>query len=466
MIAPGQLLEPAPLACEYTSCQGAYAIAHRRDPQENAIESALQPGHFIAWNQESGFVAGLERVEREIAAMVSDDGPLRASRLYEIFIAACFLKADQIDSEWEFGRFIAELACGWIRARQEAEASAESTARTLLSWMDRDDYGFFNDLGSDAAKVLDRPGLAAFEKEVRGRFEEDCKKQKDQSGGYPQNRWAQILRSIYAQKHSVDEYLAVAERTGLTLADCATVASMFEARRKLGDALRWIERGISLEAQHPLGNNAGCNLAGRRRALLKKLGRGQEALECAWAEFEKRPGAFAYDELMRYIPKRDRTGWHENAMKAAERGDLASLVDLLVKVKEAGRLADRLEGASDRELEELSHYTTQPAAKALAQSHPAVAAKVFRALCMRTLKAAKSKYYDAALAHLKEARKCYLAAGFEHKWEGLALEIRRDHLRKSSFMPGFNAIIAGKSAPMEVSFLDRARWRWAAKTKV
>ena len=411
-------------------------------------------------------MAGLERVEREIAAMVSDDGPLRASRLYEIFIAACFLKADQIDSEWEFGRFIAELACGWIRARQEAEASAESTARTLLSWMDRDDYGFFNDLGSDAAKVLDRPGLAAFEKEVRGRFEEDCKKQKDQSGGYPQNRWAQILRSIYAQKHSVDEYLAVAERTGLTLADCATVASMFEARRKLGDALRWIERGISLEAQHPLGNNAGCNLAGRRRALLKKLGRGQEALECAWAEFEKRPGAFAYDELMRYIPKRDRTGWHENAMKAAERGDLASLVDLLVKVKEAGRLADRLEGASDRELEELSHYTTQPAAKALAQSHPAVAAKVFRALCMRTLKAAKSKYYDAALAHLKEARKCYLAAGFEHKWEGLALEIRRDHLRKSSFMPGFNAIIAGESAPREASFLDRARWRWAAKTKV
>jgi hypothetical protein len=85
---------------------------------------------------------------------------------------------------------------------------------------------------------------------------------------------------------------------------------------------------------------------------------------------------------------------------------------------------------------------------------------------MRTLKAAKSKYYDAALAHLKEARKCYLAAGLEHKWEGLALEIRRDHFRKSSFMPGFNSIIAGESAAREASFLDRARWRWAAKTKV
>ena len=465
MMTPRHLLEPAPLAWEYPSCEGAYAIARRRDPQESMIESALQPGHFIAWNQESAFVADLEGVEREIAAIVDND-PQRASGLYETFIAACFLKADQIDSEWGFGRFVAELACGWIRARQAAQASAESTGRTLLLWMDRDDYGFFNDLGSDAPKVLVGPGLAAFEKEVHGRFEEDCRKQKDQSGGYLQNRWAQILRSIYAQKQSVDEYLAVAERTGLTPADCATVASMFEARRKLGDALGWIERGIALEAQHPLGNNAECNLAGRRRALLKKLGRGQQALESAWAEFEKHSGAFAYDELMRYVPKRDRTGWHEKAIKAAERGDLASLIDLLVKVKEAGRLADRLKGASDRELEELSHYTTEPAARALAQSHPAVAAKVFRALCVRTLKAAKSKYYDAALAHLEEARKCYLAAGLEHKWEGLALEIRRDHFRKSSFMPGFNAIIAWKRAPIEVSFLDRARWRWAAKTKV
>ena len=458
-------MNPAPLAWEYPSCEGAYVIARRRDPQESMIESALQPGHFIAWNQENAFVADLESTEREIAAMVAN-APQRATSLYETFIAACFLKADQIDSEWEFGRFIAELACGWIGARQAAEAGAESTVRTLLSWMDRDDYGFFNDLGSDASKVLNGPGLAAFEKEVRGRFEEDCRRQKDQSGGDPRNRWGQILMSIYVQKHSVDEYLAVAEQAGLTPFDCATVASMFEARRKLGDALRWIERGIALEAQHPLGRNAECNLVGRRRALLKKLGRGQEALESAWAEFEKRLGAFAYDELMGYVPKRDRTGWHEKAMKAGGRGDLASLIDLLVKVKEAGRLADRLEGANDRELEQLSHYTTEPAAKALAQSHPAVAARVFRALCMRTLKAAKSKYYDAALAHLKEARKCYLAAGLEQKWEGLSLEIRRDHFRKSSFMPGFNAVISGESAPRDASFLDRARRRWAAKTTV
>src|SRR6266702_2109439 len=148
---------------------------------EKVIESALEPGDFIAWNQESAFVVGLEDVERELAALRSSD-PARAGRLYETFIAACYLKVDEIDSEWEFGRFVGEVALGWIRARQAAGADPEATAKTLLEWMDRDDYGFFNDLGSDAGKVLDRPGLAAFERQVRSRFEAACGTRKAQTG--------------------------------------------------------------------------------------------------------------------------------------------------------------------------------------------------------------------------------------------------------------------------------------------
>jgi hypothetical protein len=65
---------------------------------------------------------------------------------------------------------------------------------------------------------------------------------------------------------------------------------------------------------------------------------------------------------------------------------------------------------------------------------------------MRTLRAAKSKYYDVALEHLEAARKSYLDAGLDRQWEALALEIRWDHYRKFRFMPGFNPIVAGKSA--------------------
>jgi len=439
-------------------------MVRRRDALETAIESALQPGRLIAWNQENTFVAGLEEVERDIAALAHSD-PMRAVRLYEAFIAASYLKADEIDSEWAFGHFVAKLAGGWIRARWAGGADHGETAKTLLSWIDRDDYGFFNDLGSDAAEVLDVEGLAAFEKEVHDRFEKARGNQNDQSGGYSGDHWAQTLKSIHARQGSVEKYLAVAELNGLTPDDCAAVAFMLEAKRRLDDALIWIERGVAMEGSQRFTAHAGNNLAGMRRALLKKLGRGQEALDSAWAEFEKCPGMCAYEELMRYVPKPHRGAWHETAMAAAERGDLGPFIELCVKAKQTDRLAKRLECASDRELEGLSHYVTEPAATAVAKTHPAVAARVFRALCMRTLKAAKSKYYGAALAHLEQARRCYLAADREQQWEGLALEIRRDHSRKSSFMPGFDAIVSGKRARLEPSFLDRARWQWSSKGK-
>ena len=48
----------------------------------------------------------------------------------------------------------------------------------------------------------------------------------------------------------------------------------------------------------------------------------------------------------------------------------------------------------------------------LAKAHPEVAARVFRALGMRILKAKKSKYYAAALSHFEDVD-CYRQAGHE-----------------------------------------------------
>jgi hypothetical protein len=107
-----------------------------------------------------------------------------------------------------------------------------------------------------------------------------------------------------------------------------------------------------------------------RRALLAKLGRGREALDSAWAEFQAHPSKFTYDELIRYVPKSERGSWHEKAMAASEQGDLASLIELWLGVKETERLVERLNRVSDAELEGLSHYVTEPAAKHLARTHP------------------------------------------------------------------------------------------------
>ena len=121
-------------------------MTKRRDPMDRAIESALQAGHFIGWNQGTAFVSGLENLEGEIAAL-SANSPARAAALYEAFIAACNLKAEEIDdSDGEFGSFAGSLFCGWIQARQAASADPGATAETLLAWMKNDDYGFCNEL--------------------------------------------------------------------------------------------------------------------------------------------------------------------------------------------------------------------------------------------------------------------------------------------------------------------------------
>ena len=438
-------------------------MTKRRDPMDRVIESALQPERFIGWNQGGAFVSGLEDLERGIAALTASS-PARAAALYEAFIAACNLKAEEIDdSDGDFGTFAGSLFCGWIQARQAAGADPGATTEILLAWMKNDDYGFCNELGSDAVKVLDSAGMAAFERAVQTRFEASCRKREYKTGNYIRDQWGQTLRSIYAQQRSVEKYLDLTARTGLTQTDCETIATILQAKRKLNEALSWLERGIEMENSGSFKAGTSYKLIKMRRALLAKLGRGREALDSAWSEFQAHPIKFTYDELLRYVPKSECGSWHEKAMAASEQGNLASLIELWLGVKEIDRLVERLNRVSDHELEKLSHYATEPAAKHLAKSHPAVAAKVFRALCVRILFAAKSKYYYAALANLEEARRCYQAAGLDERWRELVTEIRRDHHRKSGFMPGFEAIVAGKRARVEPSFLDRARTQWARK---
>jgi hypothetical protein len=107
--------------------------AQRGDPMDSIIESALQPGHFIGWNEGFIFVSELSHLERDIAKVVSAD-PARAVALYETFIAGCNLKAEDVDdSDGAFGTFAGGLFCGWIQARQAAGFDHGETGKLLLA---------------------------------------------------------------------------------------------------------------------------------------------------------------------------------------------------------------------------------------------------------------------------------------------------------------------------------------------
>lgn len=79
------------------------------------------------------------------------------------------------------------------------------------------------------------------------------------------------------------------------------------------------------------------------------------------------------------VPQAQRTAWHERALDAAMGTDLHSQIELFLETSELGRLVEILHRSRDESLEALSHFTTEPAAKKLEETHPEMAARLWRA---------------------------------------------------------------------------------------
>lgn len=436
------------------------------DPLEKAIETVLSPGHFITYNSVWSFVHEVQSVAVDIDEISRKD-PEQAVCLYETFIAACHEKAEEVDdSSGDFGMLVGELFRDWIKARQGAKKDPDETAISLISWMEDDPYGFCHDLERGIAKILDKKGLEAFVQQIRCKLESSAIQAEEEKcfPGYMRRRWGNVLKTLLAAQRNVNAYIAFCEQTVLEVKDCMTIAKIFKSRRRPEEALTWVEKGLKIARADSRTSYQEYELIELRRALLARTGQAEEALQSAWSEFEEHPSVFTYKELMRYVPGEEKADWHQKAMaNASEKGDLASLIELWLENKEHDRLVSYLHRTRDDELEDLSHYTTEPLARKLARAHPDISARVYRALCMRIVNAGKSKYYDAALDHIRHAKKCYAKAGLDGAWQAVVADVRKRHFRKKRFMAGFQDIVTDAPKHVEPSFLDRAKSHWPRK---
>jgi superfamily II DNA or RNA helicase len=110
---------------------------------------------------------------------------------------------------------------------------------------------------------------------------------------------------------------------------------------------------------------------------------------------------------MKYVPKAQRKAWHEKAIEAAIGADLHSVMGPLLETKELDRLAELVRQTKDDDLEDLSHYATEPAAKKLEKGHLDLAARLWRAQGLRIVNAKTSQYYDTALSNFERAKRCF-----------------------------------------------------------
>ena len=135
-----------------------------------------------------------------------------------------------------------------------------------------------------------------------------------------------------------------------------------------------------------------CKLSKWRRAVeLRPL---RAATTRRWkpsrADYCEHLDKFTYDDLMKLVPKAERTRWHEKAIEASKGADRRSRMELPLETGELERLADLVGRSKDSALEGLSHYATEPAAKKLEKTNPGIAARLWRARGCESSKSRKT----------------------------------------------------------------------------
>jgi len=124
----------------------------------------------------------------------------------------------------------------------------------------------------------------------------------------------------------------------------------------------------------------------------------------------------------------------------SQRGRLDLFIELCVETREIDLLAERVDAADAPDLESISHYVTERAARLRC------------AMAMRILDAGKSKYYLHALEHPSQGKGPVLQAGPRGGMAIAVARIRKDHARKHGFMAPFEEIVAGGDRPAVESF--------------
>jgi tetratricopeptide (TPR) repeat protein len=439
------------------------------DPLVADIRSALMPGRFVRWNEVSGMVSNLDRVQGRVEALVKAGEAKRAVGLYEIFLSGVYAKIEEADDECDLANLFHRLICGWIEARQAAGLSAKETVSQLLGWMKNDDFGFCNDIEKHAIKVLNPEGGRLLISHFQGLVEKALPT-RGEGSTRPMFEYendlrlpAMSLKGIYESLGDASSYASLCEGLGFSPRDCEHLAKMEITKKRWSKALEWVEKGITLKMQRDWHNEDDYELVQLKPEILRHLGRKDDALALAWVDFEKDPNEFAYEQLMRFVPKKEKAAWRERAMEAADKADLGDFISLCVKVKAWERLAQRVHLAKPGELEAQSHYCTEPAAEGLTKNDPLAAAKLYRALGLRIVNAGKSKYYREALEHFGKARDLYCAAGQPAEWGAVVQFVRAAHSRKSGFVSAFEKIVSGKSGRVP-SFAEAAQERWKRLT--
>lgn len=409
---------------------------------EKKIEGTLMLGNFVSWSEVSEFRNELDHLFDELVSF-ADQRPKDALPIFEIFIAGCLEKGNEIDdSSNDLGSFLDELACAWTQCCEAAGMKGDEYLRKLAHWTNADDIGFFSDLENTVIPSLGKEYRETLEGELKKRL---------QTAGREQCE-IETLKKLYTEAKNTTALIEFCERYGVDQKDCLELANIFHGRKKLDRALEWAEKGLNLKDDR---HSNDYELKELRRKILKDSGRRGDAVADAWADFEKYPSIYSFESVLESAAKKDHTELKVKALAIFDKAELREAAVALYKLKELDRLSARLALAKNKTLQSIFYGDAIPIAEALSKKHPRQAARLYAAQALKILDEKRAKAYHHAHDYLQNAKTLLEQCGEAAAWSALVMDIHREHRLKSSFMPGFEKIAAGDGPPREPTFRER-----------
>ena len=258
----------------------------------------------------AGIIEGIEAVRAKIAPLMEmgEGEARRAAALLETFIGGCYEKSEEIDdSSGRFGQLVEQLLR--LDPRPAGGGSGVGRDGGGASLLDGDDdYGYCHLLERQAVGARSRGARRLRARRTgwaeRGRQEvlRPAEEGRDPQGDLPSAARCRCLRGPV-------------RGGGVGAEDCEALAQMCLARRRPGRP-RLGRARTRLEKEGRFPNRPSWGLPASS-AILRKLGRSEEALASAWEHFRLAPSVYAYEDLMKFVAKGDRAEWHAKAMAAS-----------------------------------------------------------------------------------------------------------------------------------------------------
>lgn len=360
------------------------ALAHEIDKRLKTIRRSRG---FVEWDKVGPLARELDQLREAILGPLAETSLSQAIDSMKLLLSLAepvFERSD--DSSGSLGTVFRQggedLGGLWVRADVP---DIDQLAGDILTLIEGDGYGVFDDLPDAASPALGQTGRAALRRmllERQAGLNGPERRQFDYKVGW-------LLPKLADLDGDVDAYIATVDPDRRNTLLNAQVAARLIAQDRAAEALDWIDALV--ERSH---NER--ELADLKLRAFEALGRRDDAQGQRKAIFDRWLDAQALRDWLRALPDFEDVAAERQALDQAMTYDRAtSALAFLIAwpdLKRAGRLArERLEG-----LEARAYDILRPAAEALAQADPGGATLLYRRLVTGVLDRASSKYYPYA----------------------------------------------------------------------